>query len=122
MAACNDAEDADDPWDLERAGRQGPLLDQLLSVTPQPTGLFVPTDEQTARLYPLLSGRGLRFGQEIAVISCDSQEFWLRQLDPRPPSIDLNFGLIGERPSNSFSCASAIRSILPELEFWFRQC
>ena len=73
------------------------LVDQLLKTSPRPTGLFVPSDEQATRLYLALQERNIRPGREMAVVSCDNQDAWLRQLEPRPVSIDLNFALIGSR-------------------------
>ncbi len=95
--ADQEAAAAEDPWGLACASQQVHLADQLLNVNPRPTSLFVPTDEQAIRLYPLLEERGLRLGEDVEVISCDNQDFWLRQLEPRPVSIDLNFEMIGQR-------------------------
>ena len=98
LVAEIDSEDhGDDPWGLGRPGRQAPLVDRLLALSPRPTGLFVPTDEQAFRLYPLLRERRQRPGDDLTIVSCDNQDFWLRQLTPRPASIDLNFGWIGQR-------------------------
>ena len=95
--AHQEAAGAEDPWGLAYGSQQVHLADQLLNVNPRPTGLFVPTDEQTLRLYPLLKERGLRLGEDVEVVSCDNQDFWLHQLEPRPVSIDLNFEMIGRR-------------------------
>ncbi len=73
------------------------LVKHLLATTPRPQAVFVPTDEQALRLYPLLAQQAVVPGRDLAVLSCDNQDAWLRQLDPRPPSIDLNFELIGRR-------------------------
>ena len=45
-------------WGFSPALRHPELVDQLLETSPRPTGLFVPIDEQAARLYPLLLARG----------------------------------------------------------------
>jgi LacI family transcriptional regulator len=73
------------------------LVERLLAAVPRPQAIFVPTDEQVLRLYPLLARHAVVPGRDLGVLSCDNQEVWLRQLDPRPPSIDLNFELIGRR-------------------------
>jgi LacI family transcriptional regulator len=73
------------------------LVERLLGATPRPQAVFVPTDEQVLHLYPLLARQGIVPGRDLAILSCDNQDVWLRQLDPRPPSIDLNFELIGQR-------------------------
>jgi DNA-binding LacI/PurR family transcriptional regulator len=84
------------PWGSGSASRQAPLVEQWLQASPRPTGLFVPTDEQTFRLYQLLRERGIQPGEDVDIVSCDNQEVWLRHMTPRPASIDLNFQLIGE--------------------------
>jgi LacI family transcriptional regulator len=84
-------------WGLRPSCGSAALVDRLVSSTPRPSGLFVPTDEQCLRLYPLLIQRGLQPGVDVTVVSCDNQEAWLRHLDPRPASIDLNFDLMGQR-------------------------
>ncbi len=73
------------------------LVKRLLGASPRPQAVFVPTDEQVLRLYPLLARHAVVPGRDLGVLSCDNQDVWLRQLDPRPPSIDLNFELIGRR-------------------------
>jgi LacI family transcriptional regulator len=73
------------------------LVERLITAAPLPQAVFVPTDEQVLRLYPLLARRAVVPGRELSILSCDNQDVWLRQLDPRPPSIDLNFELIGRR-------------------------
>ncbi|MBI5818377.1 MAG: LacI family DNA-binding transcriptional regulator [Verrucomicrobia bacterium] len=73
------------------------LVERLLATASRPQAVFVPTDEQVLRLYPLLARRSVVPVRDLGVLSCDNQEVWLRQLDPRPPSIDLNFEAIGRR-------------------------
>lgn len=73
------------------------LVDQLLKTSPRPTGVFVPSDEQTMRLYSALRQRDVQPGHDVAIVSCDNQDAWLRHLNPPPASIDLNFALMGER-------------------------
>lgn len=89
--------DAQAVWGLRQSPGSAALVDRLASDSPRPSGLFVPTDEQCLRLYPLLIQRGLQPGAEVAIVSCDNQEAWLRHLHPRPASIDLNFDLMGQR-------------------------
>ena len=80
------------------ASPHGPqLVERLLAAHPRPQAVFVPTDEQVLRLYPLLMRHSLVPGRDLVILSCDHQEVWLRQLEPRPASIDLNFELIGRR-------------------------
>jgi DNA-binding LacI/PurR family transcriptional regulator len=84
-------------WGLRQSPGSAALVERLASDSPRPSGLFVPTDEQCLRLYPLLIHSGLQPGADMAIVSCDNQEAWLRHLHPRPASIDLNFDLMGQR-------------------------
>jgi len=84
-------------WGFSPVMRHPELVDRLLAASPRPTGLFLPIDEQTARLYPLLAARGIRPGHDITFVSCDNQDAWLGHLDPRPASIDLRFEFMGQR-------------------------
>ncbi len=84
-------------WGFGPALRHPELVDRLLSRSPCPRGLFVPSDEQAARLYPLLAARGVEPGRAIDIVSCDNQDAWLAHLRPRPASFDLNFDCIGQR-------------------------
>jgi DNA-binding LacI/PurR family transcriptional regulator len=84
-------------WGLRQSASSAALVERLIQAVPRPTGLFVPTDEQCLRLYPLLTQHGLAPGADVTIVSCDNQEAWLRHLHPRPASIDLNFELMGQR-------------------------
>lgn len=84
-------------WGFGENVASAELIDRLLSSSPRMEALFVPSDEQAVRVYPLLERRSLVVGRDICVVSCDHQEAWLRQLEPQPVSIDLNFELIGRR-------------------------
>lgn len=59
------------------------------------TGLFIPTDLLTTRIYPLLIERGVRPMTDLKIISCDNEDVRLSQLNPRPVSIDLGAEDIG---------------------------
>jgi len=96
VAEAGPENEGEGPWGEGCASRQAALADRWRKIPRRPTGLFVPSDEQTFRLYPLLQYRGLRPGRDWSIISCDNQDYWLRYLAPRPPSIDLNFALIGQ--------------------------
>lgn len=95
---CVAAERPGEPlWGFGRSDATASLVEQLVAGAARPTAAFVPTDEQAMRLYPALARRGLTPGADLLVVSCDNQDAWLRQLDPRPASIDLNFDLLGNR-------------------------
>ncbi|MEM7755754.1 MAG: substrate-binding domain-containing protein [Planctomycetota bacterium] len=72
------------------------VVDSLLALRPLPTGLFVPRDRLTVKLYRALRDRGLEPGRDLEVMSCDNEPI-LEALDPRPASIDLRADLIGRR-------------------------
>ncbi len=73
------------------------LVDRLLSLTPRPTGIFIPSDNMTAVIQPLLQKRGVKVGEEMLIISCNNYESVLAALDPRPATIDMNCEEIGRR-------------------------
>ncbi|MDT8391429.1 MAG: LacI family DNA-binding transcriptional regulator [Lentisphaeria bacterium] len=73
------------------------LVDQLLAVEGgMPTGLFVPRDPLTIRMYRVLRMRGVKPGRDIEIVSCDNVPE-LAGLDPRPATIDIRPGEIGRR-------------------------
>ncbi|MEM1184232.1 MAG: LacI family DNA-binding transcriptional regulator [Planctomycetota bacterium] len=72
------------------------VVDTLLAMDPMPTGVFVPRDRLTVKLYRALRDRGVEPGRDLEVMSCDNEPI-LEALDPRPTSIDLRAGLIGRR-------------------------
>jgi DNA-binding LacI/PurR family transcriptional regulator len=84
-------------WGFGSDSNCAKLVERVLGASPRPQAFYVPSDEQVLRLYPLLARRAIVPVRDLGVLSCDNQEVWLRQLDPRPPSIDLNFELIGQR-------------------------
>lgn len=71
------------------------LIDELVATKPRPTGLFVPTDLLTTRIYPLLLQRGIHPERDLQIISCDNEEERLSTLHPRPASIDIRGEEIG---------------------------
>jgi len=73
------------------------LVDKLLELSPQPTGVFVPQDKMTAVVYRLLLKRGVKPGREIAIISADNEAPYLAGLCPRPPTIDIGIDQQGQK-------------------------
>jgi LacI family transcriptional regulator len=88
---------AEPVWSFGRSDATDALVQRLLQAQTRPSALFVPTDEQTLRLCPALARQGIQPGSDVLIVSCDNQDAWLRQLEPRPVSIDLNFDLMGSR-------------------------
>jgi len=73
------------------------LADQLLSTSPRPTGLFVPTDMLTAKLYGILYERGIRPQHDIELLSCNNEKPIIQLLHPEPAVVDIRSGTLGER-------------------------
>lgn len=72
------------------------LVERLLSLDPMPTGVFVPRDRLAVRLYRCLREQGIEPGRDLEIVSCDNEPI-LEALDPRPTTIDVGAGLIGDR-------------------------
>jgi LacI family transcriptional regulator len=70
--------------DVERGAQQ------LLDMSPRPTGVFVSTDRITRVLHRALSSRGVKIGQDLQIVSCDNEAELLADLYPRPLSVDLH--------------------------------
>jgi DNA-binding LacI/PurR family transcriptional regulator len=70
----------------------GPSWDAVMKQfhSDRPDGLFVARDSELLEVYRMLAASGIKPGSDIQVISCDHCEAWLRQLEPRPVSIDIN--------------------------------
>jgi DNA-binding LacI/PurR family transcriptional regulator len=77
------------------AERLEQLIDRLVSANPRPDGVFVPTDNLTQQVYPLLAQRGIRPDRDIRIISCDNEHERLSVLRPRPASIDIRSEQVG---------------------------
>jgi len=73
------------------------LIDQLLSTHgAMPTGLFVPRDALTIRMYRALRKRGIEPGRDVEIVSCDNMPA-LDGLDPKPATIDVRPKEVGRR-------------------------
>jgi LacI family transcriptional regulator len=66
------------------------LVDLYLKSSPRPTGLFVPVDRVTLRVYHHLIRRGVQPGRDVEVVSCDHEKDLLSLMRPAPASIDLH--------------------------------
>ena len=70
------------------------VIDQLLALRPRPTGVFVPRDRLTVKVYRALRQHGVEPGRDIELVSCDNEPI-LEALDPRPATIDVRAETIG---------------------------
>lgn len=71
------------------------LVKQYLSASPRPTGVFVPVDRITLRVYRELERNGVRVGgvhpgRDVEIVSCDNERDLLSLMHPSPVSVDLN--------------------------------
>ena len=73
---------------MEAAAEQ--FVSQWLAASPRPTGVFVPVDRVTLRVYRHLQQHGVQPGRDVTIISCDNEAEMLSLMDPVPESIDLN--------------------------------
>lgn len=89
---------ATDYWrDDNLATSVGALVDQLVSTTPRPTGLFVAEDRLTPHVDAALARRGLRVGDDLDLISCNNERPHLLGLRSVPAEIDIRVESIGRR-------------------------
>ena len=72
------------------------VVAELLAMDPMPTGVFVPRDRLTVKVYRVLRKMGIEPGRDIEVASCDNEPI-LEALDPRPATVDVCPELIGKR-------------------------
>ncbi len=73
---------------MERAAEQ--LAKRWMAASPRPTGVFVPVDRMTLRVYRYLTQQGIVPGRDVQIISCDNEVELLSLMAPPPESIDLN--------------------------------
>jgi DNA-binding LacI/PurR family transcriptional regulator len=73
---------------LDAAAEQ--FVNRWIALSPRPTGVFVPVDRVTLRVYRHLARRGIEVGKDIQIISCDNEAELLSLMEPTPESIDLN--------------------------------
>ena len=85
-------------WSVHSPQSVDALVQRLLALSPQPTGLFVADDMQAALLQPALQRAGVEIGPgKTEIISCNNEMPYLVGLDPRPVSIDIRIETIGWR-------------------------
>lgn len=73
---------------VEKEGAR--LVEAWMNTSPRPTGLFVPVDRVTIRVYRHLERAGVVPGRDVEIVSCDNEQSILSLLHPAPPSVDLN--------------------------------
>jgi len=73
------------------------LVDKMLDGGEKPKGLFVTSDVITPAVYQSLARRGIKPGQDIAVVSCNNEKPYLLPLHPRPAVVDIQAETIGRQ-------------------------
>src|SRR5439155_10691166 len=100
------------------------LVEQWMSASPRPTGLFVPVDRVTLFIYRHLERRGVAPGRDVDIVSCDNEKELLSLMRPPPASIDLNREMIARlaverllwRMKNGVSSPSVVTTVSPTLK------
>jgi DNA-binding LacI/PurR family transcriptional regulator len=99
------------------------LVEQYLAASPRPTGVFVPVDRVTLRVYQHMERRGIAPGKDVEIVSCDNERELLTLMRPAPPSIDLNRQTIARlaverllwRMKNGVSSPRVVITVTPTL-------
>src|SRR5688500_17310337 len=99
------------------------LVEQWLAASPRPTGLLVPCDRVTLRVYRHLERRGIEPGKDVEIVSCDNEKELLSLMHPAPASVDLNRHTIARlaverllwRMENGLSSPSVVVTVSPTL-------
>lgn len=73
------------------------LLTKMFSGKDRPTALFSPGDLMSVSIYAFLKRHGMRPMKDIDFISCNNEMPFMRDLSPRPPTIDFNLFAMGRR-------------------------
>jgi LacI family transcriptional regulator len=73
------------------------LLDRWLALTPRPTAMLVGSDLVASMVYRALAERGLRPGQDLAVVSNHDEKRLWATLEPRPAAVDIGAQTLGRR-------------------------
>jgi LacI family transcriptional regulator len=99
------------------------LVEQWVTASPRPTGIFVPVDRVTLFIYRHLEQRGIAPGKDVDIVSCDNEKELLSLMRPPPASIDLNRDMIARlaverllwRMKNGLSSPSVVTTVSPTL-------
>jgi LacI family transcriptional regulator len=102
------------------------LAEEFLAIPERdrPTGVFIPVDRITLRMYRLLEKAGVEIdGEHLDVVSCDNARDLLSLMHPRPASIDINTQTIARlaverlfwRMKNGLSSPSVVVTVSPTL-------
>jgi LacI family transcriptional regulator, galactose operon repressor len=87
-----------DYWHRFHSESVDSLVQQFMSLSERPTGIFVADDMQIALIQPALQSRGLEIGPgKTELISCNNEKPYLVGLSPKPAVIDIRVESIGRR-------------------------
>jgi LacI family transcriptional regulator len=73
------------------------LVEKLLSLSPRPQGVFLPSDNVAKLVHDALVARGVQPGRDITLIGCNNEDGILASIDPRPATIALECVEVGRQ-------------------------
>jgi LacI family transcriptional regulator len=76
-------------------GQVQPLVDALLRERPHATAIFCPADSIAALVYRALASRGVKPGEDVAVVSCNNERSLVAGLWPALTTIDAHLSRVG---------------------------
>lgn len=74
----------------------GALVDRLVAIEPRPTGVFCVTDDLLLAIFNGLRLRGIEPQRDVGLIGCNNDPSVMNQMHPRPATIDIKLGVVGE--------------------------
>ena len=89
------------------------VVEAVMQVNDRPQGIFVPSDEQLLEVFHHLRNLGFAPEESIRLIGCNNDPMLMVRMDPRPATIDIHLGLIGERAVEQLGYRRANRSTPP---------
>jgi DNA-binding LacI/PurR family transcriptional regulator len=89
------------------------VVEAIMQVRDRPQGIFVPSDEQLLEVYHHLRQLGFAPEESLRLIGCNNDPMLMVRMDPRPATIDIHLGLIGERAVEQLGYRRANRTTPP---------
>ncbi len=77
------------------------LLSKMFSGRDRPTAIFSPGDLMSISIYAYLKRNGIRPMEDIDFISCNNELPFTGDLVPKPPTIDFNLFVLGQRAAET---------------------
>ncbi len=77
------------------------VMAKMLAEKERPTALFSPGDMMTLSIYAFLKRNSIMPMKDIDIISCNNEMPYIREMSPRPPTIDFNLHFMGSRAADT---------------------